>query len=158
MLQDCPGEKQYQSHKLLTFQIRNKKTNSALSSKTYHFKLLFWSIEEQLSVENPGLIHPWIDRIVSFSDLICIGKLFKYIQNIQHVIHDADRIPKWKVLLDLLNHVRTYYFSKKSKNRLDQSICLTFLYRFLKVQESLGAQYKEWRNASLIHNEKRNFA
>ena len=25
MLQDCPGEKSYQSHKLLTLQIRNKK-------------------------------------------------------------------------------------------------------------------------------------
>ena len=67
------------------------------------------------------MIHPSLDRIGSFSDLICIGKLFKYIQNIQNAIHDAGRIPKWKVLLELLNHmrVRADYFVKKFKNRPD---------------------------------------
>ena len=65
------------------------------------------------------MIHPWLDQIGSFSDLICIGKVFNYIQNIQNLIHEAGRILKSKVLFDLLDHVRADYFLKKFKNWLD---------------------------------------
>ena len=61
-------------------------------------------------------MHPWLDQIGSFSDSTCIGKLFKYIQNIQNVIYDAGQIPKWKVLFDLFNYVRANCFFKKFKN------------------------------------------
>ena len=89
---------------------------------------------------------------------MCIDKVFKYMQNIQNLIHEAGRILKRKVLFDLLNHVRAACFFKKFKNWPDQFICITFLYRFLIAQESLRAQYKEWKKYSLIHNENRNFA
>ena len=79
--------------------------------------MIFLSIEEQLSVENPGFINPWLDGTGSFSDLIYIGKVFKYMKSIQKLIHDTGRIPKWKVLFDLLNHLRAdYYDFEKSKN------------------------------------------
>ena len=76
-------------------------------------------------------------------------KVFKYIRNIQNLILDAGWISKWKVLFDLFFNISNY--------RPGWSIRLTFLYSFLKAQESLRAQYKEWRNSSVIHNEKRDF-
>ena len=42
-------------------------------------------------VENPGLIHPWLDWISSFSDRICIGKAFKYMRKAKNMILDC----KW---------------------------------------------------------------
>ena len=79
----------------------------------------------------------WFILRLDIDILRCIDKMFKYMRNIQNLILDTGRISKWNVLFDSLNHVRVNNILKKSKNRPDESICLTFLYRFLRVQESL---------------------
>ena len=62
------------------------------------------------------MIHPWLGWIGSLSDWICVGKVFKYIRNIQNLILDKSWISKWKVLFDSLNHVRLdNYFLRNPK-------------------------------------------
>ena len=45
-LQDYPGEKRYRSHKLLTFQIRNKKPIPHCPQRHATLNDCLWSIEE----------------------------------------------------------------------------------------------------------------
>lgn len=127
MLQGSLKEKLCQNHKLLTFQILNK--NQIPHSLQRHTTL---NIFVGLSKSNYQFISwefrfgtCWLDQIGSFSDWICISKVFKYvkyIQNVQNLILDAGRISKWKVLFDSLNHgffsIRND-FIRKSKNQAD---------------------------------------
>ena len=72
----------------MTFQICDKKRT--LHSLQRHATLndFFWSTEKLLSVDNLGLIYPWLDWTGSFADWICICKVFKYIRNIESLILD----------------------------------------------------------------------
>ena len=63
----------------------------------------------------PGLIHPWLDRIGLFSNWILISKVLKYIRNIQNVFFTTDQILNEKVLFYSFNHVRAEKFFKNPK-------------------------------------------